>query len=216
MHLSLGSKLRACRAILGQTLQDVSNACGIPVASLRAIEIDLTTTRADQVASYYCKRGLFVIETGITTIRPAVEDNIAPEHSDLLPHFMFNEDFAAAYNAWDDYRQSLFRKIILVFVEAGLDIWFVDMNGEIRIGAKPVGAQRGRPVAFLRSTKEGLTLSWNTGVEGALLVFGGELTEAKVSRIQSTLSGVQPQRLKLVEGASGNMPDAYLDTEPAV
>lgn len=173
--LTVGKKLKACRAILGMTRYDVFKACGIKESVIKQIEDDVDLTKAQWLISFMSSQGLYLTDNGITTIPQETAAAMTTLTAEKIAQtFGYNPYLAAAWQNWDAATRDRFVTTINAFSEQRFDIWFVNMGGQIRIGYKALDMQRGNPFAFIQIDSEGFYLLWHDNLDAVFQSFSNQ------------------------------------------
>lgn len=212
--LTIGKKIKACRAILGMTSVDMSRECGVSVNILKAVENDTYPSQAPLFEDFINRQGLFFSEHGITTIAPtkaALPSTV--DLAALMQDFNCDQHFSSMWKEWNKATRERFGTVIKAFADKGFDMWFVNMRGEIRIGFKDQGMERGTPLAFIRVNHDGFFLEWHHDLDAELRDFSGStfLTDTQAAALGKHLEACDhliPPRIKLL--SSGRVPTDFL------
>lgn len=214
LTVTLSQKIKACRAILGLTQSEVSREASLSEVSVIQIESGLNMTKARILTAFYARKGLFITDTGITTVKEEFSDAYsALTHDDIVRELYGDEAFEAHHRGWDATTRQSFCQTVSAFAEQGFDIWFVNLDGQIRIGYKDPDGQRGKPFAFLTMEKDGFFLLWHDKLDASFFAFSNNkayMTPEKAKALPSFLSahyGLIPPALR--ELSAGRMPSDY-------
>lgn len=217
LKLTDSQKLKACRAILGLTQSEVSRAASLAETAIIQVESGLNSTKAPILKAFYARNGLFLSETGVTTRAP---EQSTPSHTlteeDIRRGFSGDAAFAEHYARWNGFVRNSFRQVVSAFAEQGYDMWFVNMDGQIRIGYKDPAQQRGKPFAFIcadQSNGDGFYLLWHDNLDAAFLAFSdtnAHITPEKAARLAEHLSAHRDLvPVAIAELSQGRLPSAY-------
>lgn len=149
-------------------------ACHMSTSLLQRIEGDGESTRTERVEvvlSFFEAQGFVFAPASITLTAyvPTQETaTMTPVLSDktLYDAFAADPTFRDSLARWAAPTRADFFSVVRALHKAGLDIWPVNMKGEVRAGAKGVQDQKGRPFAFIQPKKEGFTFDWHRGIKG--------------------------------------------------
>mgnify|MGYP001261744205 CR=1 FL=1 len=211
--LTLGKKIKACRAILGMTRYDMGRACGSSEIALKMVEHDTDMTKAPVFEAYLNRNGLFLTDVGISTVAPTPVAQEAIDMDAILHGFGIDPDFASSWAVWDTDLRERFGMTVKAFAERKFDMWFVNMNGQIRVGHKSPTMQRGAPFAFIQVKPEGFYLRWHEDLDPCLTQFTRHddfVERAEAETLGKHLDGcldLIPQKIR--ELSSGLMPNDY-------
>lgn len=172
MKLTNGSKIRAARAILSLSRQVVANECCISASLLQRVENDESNIRSDIVGvvlSYFEKNGFFFSENSISINEFEIEKeseemNNYLSNEEIIKSLVSDHNFNECYAHWDEKTRNNFFSVFTALHDLGLDMWYVNMNGEIRAGAKSPEDQKGKPFAFMKLKNEGFTFDWHKNI----------------------------------------------------
>ena len=204
--------LRACNwreTALGQLRAAPQD--GIPVVVAANIDAALT-----QVAQAVGQVAVRINEQAATPV-PATPVPATPEVADLIQNFT-DETFINRYNNWNFANKNKFNRIVSALHAAGLDMWYVNMHGELRIGFRAVGAANGSPLAFIRPGLDGPTFRWNIGRQGYQAFvgqyphahgYGQPVDEAFVTALENLVRNGMPLPAAM-DGRRGHFPPDYL------
>lgn len=80
----------------------------------------------------------------------------------LLKHFQGHEDFVKRQPLWGDKITQLFCRLAKAVHDANFDMWYTKtINGQLRLGLKDKGEEKGRLVAWIFILQDGLKISWH-------------------------------------------------------
>lgn len=172
MRLTNGSKIRAARAILSVSRQAVADECCISASLLQRVENDESNIRADIVTvvlSFFERKGFVFSKNSISinefeTEKGFEKMNTTIENEDIINSLKSDGDFNECYARWDEGTRNNFLSVFKSLHDLGLDMWYVNMNGEIRAGAKSPEDQKGKPFAFMKLKNEGFTFDWHKNI----------------------------------------------------
>lgn len=167
--LTDGKKIRASRTILNMTRSTLADNCHISAALLQKIEGDDPSVKSDMtnvVLSYLEEQGFVFTDTSITLTNSSTPDKgtIMTEtlsDDEIYKSLIQDKDFVERFGKWDSNTRENFFRVIRTLNKCGLDLWYVNMDGEIRAGSKSYEDQKGRPFAFMKLRNEGFTFDWH-------------------------------------------------------
>lgn len=172
MILTNGSKIRAARAILSVSRQVVADECCISASLLQRVENDESNIRSDIVTvvlEFFEKKGFIFSKNSISINEFETKKDFETmkaiiTNEDIKKSLVSDNDFNQCYAQWDEETRNNFLSVFRSLHDLGLDMWYVNMNGEIRAGAKSPEDQKGKPFAFMRLKNEGFTFDWHKNI----------------------------------------------------
>lgn len=172
MNFSIDAKFRAARAILNETREGIANKCHVSGALIQRIENNLGNVSPQNyklLENFFNEKGIFF---GEESIEVAKECKLQDEevtykkvpNSVILEHLKTDKNFEHCTKQWNDATKDNLCSVIRSFNFMGMDVWSVDMGGEIRFGAKEINDKKGKPLVYIQYKKNGFTVDYNRKV----------------------------------------------------
>lgn len=172
MSFRYDAKIRAARAILNISRSDLAESCGISATIIQRIEGgygSVSSANNNLLEDFFKRNGIIFHENSIefSSEKEKIQKNKKLKkltNEEIYNSLKINQDFTSCFSNWDEDTKNNIFSVVRSFNKIGLDIWYVDMGGEIRIGFKDTNEEKGKPFSFIKFKKEGFTIDFNRRV----------------------------------------------------